>query len=86
MSWYRLLSSALTTVFTVGGAGTSVITVARGAGTITVSPSVAIAGKRLQRAIPAVVIIRVLMVKSIDELGGADILRAWRCAKLPGAL
>ena len=85
MSWYRLLSSALTTVFTVGGAGTSVITIA-GAGTITVSPSVAIAGKRLQKAIPAVVIIRVFMVKDIDELGGADIRRAWRCAKLPGAL
>lgn len=77
MSWYRLLSNALTMVFIVGGAGTSVITVVRLAGTITVSPSVVIAGiTRLQKATPAVMIIRVLMVYDIDEVGGADIRRA----------
>jgi hypothetical protein len=52
------------------------MTVVRLAGTVTVFPSVAIVGiKRLQKAIPAMVIIRVFIAKDTDEIGGADIQR-----------
>ena len=56
------MSKSLTKELIVGGAGTSVITVVRLAGTNTVSPSAVIAViNRLQKAIPAVVIVAVLM-------------------------
>jgi len=81
MSWYRSLSNALTTVFTVGGAGMTVMTVVRLAGTSTVSASVVIVGKKRLQAIPAIVTMRVFMRKDIDELARADIQRPERASE-----
>jgi len=60
----------------------TVMTVVRLAGTSTVSASVVIVGKkRLQKAIPAIVTMRVFMRKDIDELARADIQRPERASE-----